>query len=57
LDRVDPKIVEASKGVNGRKEANKSLHERNVRRKIKDGIARKMMGLKFIKVKETPEKI
>jgi hypothetical protein len=50
LDRVDPKIVEASKSLNRRKEANESLHERNIRREVKDGIARKVVRLELVEV-------
>ena len=33
------------------------LHERNKTRKIKNGIARKVMRLEFVEVKELAEKI
>jgi hypothetical protein len=44
-----------SKGLDSRPEADISFHERNEGRQIEDGVARKMMGLEFIEVKEAPE--
>ena len=57
LDRIDPEVVETSKGFDGREETDETFHERNKRRKVEDSVGRKMVGLKFIKVKEAPEEI
>ena len=57
LDRVDPEIVEASKSIDGRKKADEAFHERDIGRKIKDGVGRKMVGLEFIKIKKAPEEV
>jgi hypothetical protein len=57
LDRVDPKIIEASKSINGGKEANEGLHERNVTREVEDGIARKVGRLELVKIQELTEEI
>ena len=57
LDRVDPEVVETSKGFDGRKETDETFHERDKRRKVEDSVGRKMVGLKFVEVKETPEEI
>jgi hypothetical protein len=56
LDRIDPKAEEASKGFLGGKETNIGLHERNEARKVENGVARKMMGLEFVKIEKFPEK-
>jgi hypothetical protein len=55
LDRIDPKIIEASKGLGSRKEADEAFHKGNVGGKVENGIARKVMGLKRIEV-EKPAK-
>ena len=57
LDRVDPKAEEASKSFFCRTETYVGLHERNKTRKIKNGIARKVVRLKFVEVKEFAEEI
>ena len=57
LDRVDPEIVEASKSIDRRKKADEAFHERDIGRKIKDGVGRKMVGLEFIKIKKAPEEV
>jgi hypothetical protein len=57
LDRIDPKAKEASKGFFCGKEANVALHERNIAGEVEDGIARKMVGLELIEVKELAEKV
>jgi hypothetical protein len=57
LDRVDPKAEKASENFFGGKEANVGLHERNIAGEVEDGVARKVMGLEFIKVKELTKEI
>ena len=57
LDRVDPEVVETSKGFDGREETDETLHERDKRRKVENGVGRKMVGLKFIKIKKAPEEV
>ena len=57
LDRIDPEVVETSKGFDGREETDETLHERDLGRKIKDGVARKMVGLELIKIKKAPEEV
>jgi hypothetical protein len=44
-------------GLDGRPEADETFHEGNIRRKVKNGGARKMVGLKFVEVEEAPEEI
>jgi hypothetical protein len=50
LDRIDPKVVKTSKSVYGGKEANESLHERNVRGEVEDGVAGKVVRLELVEV-------
>ena len=57
LDRVDPEVVETSKGFDGREETDETFHERDKRRKVEDSVGRKMVGLKFIKIKKAPEEV
>jgi hypothetical protein len=57
LDRVDPEVVETGEGLNGRRETDEPFHEGDVRREVEDGIAREMVGLKFVEGKEAPEKV
>jgi hypothetical protein len=57
LDRILPEGVEKREIIYRGGHTDVPLHEGRKRRKIKDGVAREMMGLKFIKIKETPEKI
>jgi hypothetical protein len=57
LDRIDPEVVEAGEGLDDRPEDDETFHKGNKRGKIENGIARKMVGLKFIKVKEALEKV
>jgi hypothetical protein len=57
LDRIDPEVVKTCRSVHCRKETNEAFHEGNERRKVKNGIARKMVGLKFVKIKKAPEKV
>jgi hypothetical protein len=57
LDRVNPKAEEASESFFCGKEANVGLHERNVARKIEDGVAREVMGLEFVEIKELADEI
>ena len=57
MDRVDPKAEEASKSFFCRTETYVGLHERNKTGKIKNGIARKVVRLKFVEVKEFAEEI
>ena len=57
MDRVDPKAEEASESFFCRTETYVGLHERNKTRKIKNGIARKVMRLEFVEVEELAEKI
>jgi hypothetical protein len=44
-------------GFNRRPEADESFHERNEGREVEDDIAREMMRLEFVKVKEAPEEV
>ena len=57
LDRIDPKAEEASESFFCREETNVGLHERNKARKIKNGIARKVMRLKLVKIEELAEEV
>ena len=57
LDRVDPKAEEAGKGFLCGKETYVGLHEGNKARKIENGVAREMMGLELVEIKELPEEI
>jgi hypothetical protein len=57
LDRVDPKAKETSESFLCGKETYVGLHEANKARKIEDGVAREMMGLKLVEIKELPEEI
>ena len=57
MDRVDPKAEEASKGFFCRTETYVGLHERNKAGEVKNGIAREMMGLEFVEIKELPEEV
>ena len=38
LDRIDPEVVETSKGFNGREETDEPFHEGDKRRKVENGI-------------------
>jgi hypothetical protein len=55
LDRILLEIVKVREVVNRRSDTGVSLHERGEGRKVKDRVARKMVGLEFIEVKEAPE--
>jgi hypothetical protein len=50
LDRILPKIVKEREVINRRSDTTVSLHEGGEGRKVEDGIARKMVGLKFIEI-------
>ena len=57
LDRIDPKAEEASKSFFCWMETYVGLHKRNKAGEVKDGVAREMMGLEFVKIKELPEEV
>jgi hypothetical protein len=57
LHQIDLKAEEASKGFFCGKEANVALHERNVTRKVEDGIARKVVRLELVKIQELTEEV
>jgi hypothetical protein len=57
LDRVDPEVIEASEGVDGRKKTDITFHESNIGRKLKNGVAKEMVGLKLVEVEKAPEEI
>jgi hypothetical protein len=57
LDQVDPKIIEASKGVGSREKTDKTFHKRDIGRKVKNGVAKKVMRLKLVEVKKPVEEI
>jgi hypothetical protein len=50
LDRILPKIVKEREVINRRSDTTVSLHEGGEGRKVEDGIARKMVGLKLIEI-------
>jgi hypothetical protein len=50
LDRVLPKIIKEREVIYKRGDTAVSLHEGGERRKVEDGIARKMVRLKFIEI-------
>jgi hypothetical protein len=54
LNRIDPEVIELSRGFDGRPEADESFHKRNKRREIENCVAGKMMGLKLVEVKKAP---
>jgi hypothetical protein len=57
LDRVDPKTEKASKSFESREETYVGLLEGNKTRKVKNGIARKMMRLELVKIEELAKEI
>jgi hypothetical protein len=57
LDRIDPKVIETSKSGDSGKEAYESLHESNIRREVKDGVARKVVRLQLVEVQELPKEV
>jgi hypothetical protein len=57
LDRIDPKAEEASKSFFRGKEANVALHERDIARKVENGIARKMVRLELVEVEESAKEV
>jgi hypothetical protein len=57
LDRIDPKAKEASKSFFRGKEANVALHERDIARKVENGIARKMVRLELVEVEESAKEV
>ena len=57
MDRIDPKAKEASKSLLRGTEADVSLHEGNITRKIKNGIARKVVRLELVKIQKAAEEI
>jgi ribosomal protein S24E len=57
LDRIDPKAKEASKSFLSGTEADVALHEGNVTRKVKNGIARKVVRLESIKIQELAKEV
>ena len=57
LNGIDPKSKEAGKRLASGTNADISLHKGGVTREIENGIARKMVRLKLVEVKKTPEKL
>jgi hypothetical protein len=57
LDRILPEIIEKRKVIYGGSDTGVSLHESGKGREVEDGIARKVMGLKLIKIKKASEEI
>jgi ribosomal protein S24E len=57
LDQIDPKAKEASKSLLRRTEADVALHEGDIARKIKNGIARKVVRLELVEIQELPKEI
>jgi hypothetical protein len=57
LNRILPEVVEERKIIYQGSHADIPLHESGKGRKIEYGVARKMMGLKFIEIKKAPEEI
>jgi hypothetical protein len=50
LDRILPQVVEIREVIDSRSDTGVSLHESSKRRKVKNRVARKMMGLKLVEV-------
>jgi hypothetical protein len=50
LDRILPEVVEKREIINRRSDTSVSLHESSKGRKVKDRVARKMVGLKLVEV-------
>jgi hypothetical protein len=57
LDRILPEGVNIREVIYRGSDTGVSLHESSKRRKVEDGVARKMMGLEFKKVKKAPEEV
>jgi hypothetical protein len=57
LDRVDPEVIKPSKGLGSGPETDVSFHKGDDGGEVDDGVAGKMVGLKFIKIKEAPEEV
>jgi hypothetical protein len=57
LDRVDPEVIKPSKGLGSGPETDVSFHKGDDGGEVDDGVAGKMVGLKFIEVEEAPEEI
>jgi hypothetical protein len=57
LDRIDPKAEEASESFFCREETNVGLHERDIARKIENGIATKMMRLELVEIQKLAEEV
>jgi hypothetical protein len=57
LDRILPEVIEIREVVYKGSDTDVSLRESNKRRKIKNRIARKMMGMQFKEIKKAPEEI
>jgi hypothetical protein len=57
LDRVDSKGEEASKGLASGADADIRLHKSSITRKIKNGIAGKVVRLKLIEIQELAKKV
>jgi hypothetical protein len=57
FDRVDAKVEEVGEGLNYRRETNKPLHKRNKRGEVENGVARKVVGLKLVKIEKVPEEV
>jgi hypothetical protein len=57
LDGVLPQIVEKGKIIYRRGHTDVPLHESGEGRKIEDGVARKVMGMKLIEIEKAPEEI
>jgi hypothetical protein len=57
LDRILPEVIEIREVVYSGSDTDVSLHESSNRRKIKNRIPRKMMGLQFKEIKKAPEEI
>jgi hypothetical protein len=57
LDRIDPEREEASKSLAGGADADVGLHEGSIARKVKNGIAGKMVRLELIKIQDLAEEV
>jgi hypothetical protein len=50
LDRILPEIVKEGEIIYRRSDTSVSLHESGKIREVKDGVARKMVGLEFVEI-------
>jgi hypothetical protein len=56
LDGVDPQVEETGKRLTSGTNADVSLHEGGITRKIEKGVARKVVRLEIVEIQEIPEK-